>query len=60
MVSHSKRAAINTPIQGGAADVAMVAMMKLHQSPVLKDMGWKLLLQVNGPYVVQSRLHFGC
>lgn len=54
MVSHSKRAAINTPIQGGAADVAMVAMMKLHQSPVLKDMGWKLLLQIHDEVILEG------
>ena len=47
-VGHGTRAAINTPIQGGAADVAMVAMMKIVKSPLLKKLGWKLLLQVGG------------
>ena len=46
MVSHGSRAAINTPIQGGAADVAMVAMIGIVRSPLLKKLGWKLLLQV--------------
>lgn len=45
-VSHGSRAAINTPIQGGAADVAMVAMIGIVRSPLLKKLGWKLLLQV--------------
>jgi DNA polymerase I-like protein with 3'-5' exonuclease and polymerase domains len=34
--------------QGGAADVVMMAMLKIHSSPKLKDLGWKLLLQVGG------------
>lgn len=51
-VSHGSRAAINTPIQGGAADVAMVAMIGIVRSPVLKKLGWKLLLQVASTAVV--------
>ncbi len=43
---HMERAAINTPIQGGAADVAMSAMIKLVNDKELRRMGWKLLLQV--------------
>ena len=44
---HSERAAINTPIQGGAADVVMMAMIKLNQSPVLERLGYELLLQIH-------------
>lgn len=53
-MSHGQRAAINTPIQGGAADVAMVAMIKLVRSPVLKEMGWKLLLQVSSTHAAPN------
>lgn len=35
--------------QGGAADVVMMAMLKIHSSPKLKELGWKLLLQVRPP-----------
>lgn len=43
---HAMRAAINTPIQGSAADVATAAMLAIHACPRLRQMGWRLLLQV--------------
>ena len=39
---HSARAAINTPIQGGAADVVMLAMVKINNSPLLEKLGFKV------------------
>ena len=45
---HAERAAINSPIQGSAADVANSAMVAISQCPELKRMGWKLLMQVGG------------
>ena len=46
---HALRAAINTPIQGSAADVATAAMISISRCPQLEAMGWKLLLQVHTP-----------
>jgi len=43
-MSHGLRAAINTPIQGGAADVVIAAMVKLHQDRLLRELDYKLLL----------------
>ena len=43
---HAERAAINTPIQGGAADVAMLAMLQIQNCPKLKALGWTMILQV--------------
>lgn len=43
---HAQRAAINTPIQGSAADVAAAAMIAICQCERLKELGWKLLMQV--------------
>lgn len=45
---HALRAAINTPIQGSAADIATAAMLRIDADEALRDMGWRLLLQVGG------------
>jgi len=34
-------------LQGSAADVAMCAMLQISKNKKLKELGWKLLLQVN-------------
>ncbi|CAM9791992.1 unnamed protein product [Phaeothamnion confervicola] len=52
--SHSLRAAINTPIQGGAADVVMLAMLRIDRSETLKRLGWKLLLQVHDEVILEG------
>jgi len=51
---HAQRAAINTPIQGGAADVVMMAMLKIAQNETLKRMGWKLLLQIHDEVILEG------
>jgi DNA polymerase-1 len=51
---HGLRAAINTPIQGGAADIVIAAMVKLHRDPVLKDLGYKLLLQIHDEVILEG------
>lgn len=43
-MGHGLRAAINTPIQGGAADVVVAAMVKLERDLELKELGYELLL----------------
>lgn len=52
--SHMERAAINTPIQGGAADVVMKAMIKIHQDERLQKIGWKLLLQIHDEVIMEG------
>lgn len=51
---HAMRAAINTPIQGSAADVVMMAMIKLWKSEVLAKLGWKLLLQIHDEVILEG------
>ncbi|KAK4383406.1 DNA polymerase I A, chloroplastic/mitochondrial [Sesamum angolense] len=47
--AHIDRAAINTPVQGSAADVAMCAMLQISKNARLKKLGWRLLLQLSQP-----------
>jgi DNA polymerase-1 len=51
---HALRAAINTPIQGSAADVVMMAMLKLWRSEKLKALGWRLLLQIHDEVILEG------
>jgi len=54
LASHSERASINTPIQGGAADIAMLAMIKINDSDLLKRLGWILLMQIHDEVILEG------
>jgi len=54
LLGHSLRASINTPIQGGAADVAMMAMNKINDSEKLKKLGWILLMQIHDEVILEG------
>lgn len=45
--ARASRAAINTPIQGSAADVVAAAMVRIHLDPIFRQIGWRMLLQVH-------------
>ncbi|MXV37252.1 DNA polymerase I [Flavobacteriaceae bacterium Ap0902] len=49
--SHAERNAVNAPIQGSAADVIKLAMVKLYD--ILKDYKTKMLLQVHDELVFE-------
>mmetsp|Transcript_11467 Transcript_11467/g.23289 ORF Transcript_11467/g.23289 Transcript_11467/m.23289 type:complete len:181 (+) Transcript_11467:2812-3354(+) len=51
---HSQRAAINTPLQGSAADVVTAAMVKLHQNAALRACGWSTILQVHDEIILEG------
>lgn len=51
---HAERMAINTPIQGGAADVVMAGMLKLHHNVRLRELGWRILLQIHDELIVEG------
>ncbi|KAF9624108.1 hypothetical protein IFM89_007806 [Coptis chinensis] len=51
---HIERAAINTPVQGSAADVAMCAMLEISRNAHLKELGWRLLLQVHDEVILEG------
>jgi len=46
------RRAINTPIQGGAADIVIASMVKIVKNQRLKDLGWKLLMQIHDELIL--------
>lgn len=52
--SHLERAAINTPIQGGAADIMTLCMLKLRRSQVLKQLGYRMLLQIHDEVILEG------
>lgn len=54
LFGHSQRASINTPIQGGAADIAMMAMNKINKSEKLQRLGWILLLQIHDEVILEG------
>ncbi|MEM1320904.1 MAG: DNA polymerase I [Bacteroidota bacterium] len=49
--SHAERNAINTPIQGTAADMIKIAMIKIHQALKAGDFRTKMILQVHDELV---------
>lgn len=51
---HAERAAINTPLQGGAADVVICAMNKLYKNQKLKELGWKQILQIHDEIILEG------
>ncbi|KAM3390870.1 hypothetical protein ACQJBY_012474 [Aegilops geniculata] len=51
---HIERAAINAPVQGSAADVAMCAMIEIERNTRLKELGWTLLLQVHDEVILEG------
>lgn len=51
---HAERAAINTPIQGAAADVVMQAMLRVHQNPRLRELGWEMVSQIHDEIIVEG------
>ncbi|KAJ9521967.1 hypothetical protein QJQ45_024847, partial [Haematococcus lacustris] len=51
---HAERAAINTPIQGSAADVASSAMVAIAKCPYLKQLGYTLLMQVHDEVILEG------
>ena len=51
---HGLRAAINTPIQGSAADITMLAMLEISRSEKLASMGWRLLMQIHDEVILEG------
>ena len=54
LIGQAERASINTPIQGGAADVAMMAMIKINKNEKLRRLGWILLMQIHDEMILEG------
>lgn len=52
--AHSERAAINTPLQGGAADITTLAMIKIYRDERLNKLGWHQLLQIHDELILEG------
>jgi DNA polymerase-1 len=53
LVARADRQAGNSIIQGSAADVAKMAMIKVNNDPLLNELGCELLLQIHDELVVE-------
>ncbi|KAK4536371.1 hypothetical protein CDCA_CDCA08G2396 [Cyanidium caldarium] len=53
-VKHAERAAINTPLQGSAADVVMKAMLRIRADARLAQLGWRMILQVHDEIILEG------
>ncbi|EKX35753.1 hypothetical protein GUITHDRAFT_79451 [Guillardia theta CCMP2712] len=51
---HAERAAINTPIQGGAADVVVMAMLNIWRNEEIRARGWKMVLQIHDEVILEG------
>lgn len=51
---HAERAAINAPLQGSAADLVMLAMIKLHQNATLQELRWRVVLQIHDEIILEG------
>jgi DNA polymerase I len=51
--SFAERIAVNSPIQGTAADIAKISMIRIHQALQQKQLSAKILLQVHDELVLE-------
>ena len=53
IAAQAERQSVNSIIQGTAADIAILAMLKCERDPVLRELGCRMLLQVHDELVFE-------
>ena len=53
--NYDRRNAVNTPIQGSAADLIKLAMLNLHRSITRGDLNAKMLLQIHDELIFEAK-----
>mmetsp|Transcript_103711 Transcript_103711/g.329774 ORF Transcript_103711/g.329774 Transcript_103711/m.329774 type:complete len:246 (-) Transcript_103711:74-811(-) len=48
------RVASNSPVQGSAADIATAAMLRMEESPCLRELGYRQVLQVHDEVLLEG------
>eukprot|EP00392_Amoebophrya_sp_AT5.2_P007223 g7237.t1 len=56
---HSERAGINHMIQGSAADIVMLAMLKIDEHEQLRKWGFQLILQIHDEVILEGPAAYG-
>lgn len=51
---YAQRQASNSPVQGGAADIVVSAMLKLRESELLNRLGYRQILQVHDEVILEG------
>jgi DNA polymerase-1 len=50
---NAERAALNAPIQGSAADIMKIALFRIHEEFMSRDMRSRVLMQIHDELVVE-------
>ncbi|GAB6059939.1 DNA polymerase I [Desulfonatronum parangueonense] len=53
MAQTARRMAINTVVQGSAADIIKMAMIRVHHDEILRDLGARMVLQVHDELLLE-------
>lgn len=50
-ISRAERQCVNARVQGGAATMSKIALRKVYDDPILKQLGFRILLQIHDEFI---------